>query len=428
MLTDAKIKAAKATGKPHKLADGDGLYLLIKPNGARLWRFKYRFGGKEKLAAFGGYAPGSPDHVPLAEARDKLADAKRQLRDGIDPGAARKAEKQTRVDRAEGSFERVAREWHAKQSPTWSADYAAKELRQLVLHVFKEIGSDPVNGLTSRDLLRVLQKIEAKGRAETAHRVRRSLSAIMRYAVVTHRAETDPSAALKGALAPVPDNHFAAITDPKKVGSLIRAIRGYEGAEVTRCALQLAALTFVRPGELRAAKWEEFAFDLTDPPKGKKPQHPEPQWRIPAERMKMGKQHLVPLSVQAVAILRQLHKTTGPEGFLFPSVRSNARCMSENTINAALRGMGFTQDEMTGHGFRHMASTLLHERGYRSEWIERQLAHGDTNSIRARYNYAEHLPERRTMMQEWADYLDGLASGAKVVAIGSAKKRAKAKG
>ncbi len=422
MLTDAKIRAAKATEKPYKLADGEGLYLLINPNGSRLWRFKYRYGGREKVAAFGGHKPGSSDHVPLAEARSRLADAKHQLREGIDPGAARKAEKQARVDREEGAFERIAREWHAKQAPTWSADYAEKELRQLVLHVFPRIGDRPIGALTSRELLDVLQKIEAKGRAETAHRVRRSLSAIMRYAVLTHRADTDPSAALKGALAPVPNNHFAAITHPKKAGALLRAIRGYDGTTVTRCALELAALTFVRPGELRAARWDEFAFDLADPPKGKKPQHPEPQWRIPAERMKMRRQHLVPLSTQAVAVLRELHKVTGPEGFLFPSIRTKAKCMSENTVNAALRTMGFAQDEMTGHGFRHMASTLLHERGYRSEWIERQMAHADANAIRARYNYAEHLPERRRMMQEWADYLDGLASGAKVVNINRGRK------
>jgi integrase len=424
MLTDAKIKAAKPSGKPYKLADGDGLYLLIKGSGSRLWRFKYRYAGKEKLAAFGGYQPGSPDHVSLAEARDRLAGVKRQLRDGIDPSAARQVEKQARVDRAEGAFEVVALEWHAKQSAAWSPGYAEKELRQLKSHVFPRIGGKPVRDLTSRDLLDVLQRIEKKGRAETAHRVRRSLGAIMRYAVLTHRADVDPSAALKGALAPVPGNHFAAITEPKKVGELLRAISGYEGSAVTCCALRLAPLTFVRPGELRGARWEECEFDLTDPAPGKEPRHPQPQWRILPERMKMGEQHIVPLSRQSVAVLRELHAITGPSGYLFPSVRSKARCMSENTINAALRGMGFAQDEMTGHGFRHMASTLLHERGYRSEWIERQLAHGDRNSVRARYNFAEHLPDRRRMMQEWADYLDGLASGAKLVNIKAGKKKA----
>lgn len=424
MLTDAKIKATKPTEKPYKLADGGGLYLLVNPDGSRWWRVKYRYGGKEKSLSVGVYRPGQPGHVGAKDARDSLDAIKRQLRDGIDPGAARKADKQARIDREEGSFERVAREWCAKQTPTWSTGYAEKELRQLVLHVFPAIGERPVKELTARDLLHVLQKIETKGRAETAHRVRRSLSAIMRYAILTHRADNDPSAALKGALAPVTNVHFAAITDPKKVGELLRAIRAYEGSAVTRAALQLSALTFARPGELRAARWEEFTFDLADPPKGRKPEHADPQWRIPAERMKARKQHLVPLATQAIAILRDLHAVTGPEGYLFPSVRSPSRCMSENTVNAALRGMGYAQDEMTGHGFRHMASTLLHERGYRSEWIERQLAHIDTNAVRARYNYAEHLAERRTMMQEWADYLDGLASGAKVVNIKAKKERA----
>jgi len=416
-LTDTEIKAAKPLEKPYKLFDGGGLYLLINPDGSRWWRFKYRYGGKEKLLALGTY----PD-TGLKKARDRHGEARDRLGDGIDPSAAKQAEKLTRADRAAGTFEVVALEWHAKQSGTWSPDYAEKELRQLKKHVLPRVGGKPFRELTSRDLLDLLRRIEAKGRLETAHRVRRSLGAICRYAVVTHRADVDVSTALKGALAPVPDNHFASITDPKKVGDLIRVIRIYEGSGVTRCALQLAPLLFVRPGELRAARWDEFAFDLADPPRGKKPKHAEPQWRIPAERMKMREQHIVPLSTQAVAILRELHAITGPDGYLFPSVRSKARCMSENTINAALRGMGYTKDEMTGHGFRHMASTLLHERGYKSEWIERQLAHGDRNAIRARYNFAEHLAERRTMMQEWADYLDGLAAGAKVVNIKAARK------
>ncbi len=215
---------------------------------------------------------------------------------------------------------------------------------------------------------------------------------------------------------------FASVTEPKKVGELLRAIRGYGGSDVVRLALQLLPLVFVRPGELRGARWEEFTFDLADPPKGKKPQHLEPQWRIPAERMKMREQHLVPLSTQAVAILRELHAITGPEGLLFPSVRSKRQSMSENTINAALRSAGYSKDQMTGHGFRHMASTLLHEQGYRSELVERQLSHGDRNAMRAAYNFAEYLPERRKMMQDWADYLEGLAKGADVVNIRAAKK------
>ncbi len=416
-LTDTAIKAAKPSQKPYKLFDGRGLYMLINPDGSRWWRFKYRYGGKEKLLALGTY----PD-TGLKKARDRHGDARQLLGDGIDPCAAKQAEKLKRADRAAGSFEAVALEWHAKQTGAWSTDYADKELRQLRNHVLPRIGSKPFRDLNSRDLLGVLQRIETNGRLETAHRVRRSLGAICRYAVATHRADMDASAALKGALTPVPTNHFASITDPKKVGGLIRAIRGYEGASVTHSALQLAPLLFVRPCELRGARWEEFAFDLADSAPGKKPDHSEPQWRIPAERMKMGEQHIVPLSAQAIAILRELYAITGPDGFLFPSIRSKARCMSENTVNAALRGMGYGKNEMTGHGFRHMASTLLHERGYKSEWIERQLAHGDRNSVRARYNFAEYLPERRRMMQEWADYLDGLVSGADIVNIKVAKK------
>ena len=424
MLTDAKIKAAKVATRPYKLTDGAGLYLLIKPNGARLWRLKYRYAGKEKLAAFGGYQPGSPDHVPLAEARDRLAEAKRQLRDGVDPSATKQAEKQARVDREAGSFELLAREWFIKQAEGWAGNYSSKVLGRLEQYVFPKIGKKPIRELKGPELLAMLRPMEADGHVETAHRVNQYVGQIFRYAMATHRADFDPTTALKGALASSPDNHFASITDPPKVGALLRALRGYEGSAVVRLALELSPLVFVRPGELRGARWEEFAFDLADAESGEKPTHAEPQWRIPGERMKMGEQHIVPLSRQAVTILRELHAITGPSGYLFPSVRSKARPMSENTVNAALRGMNFTKAEMTGHGFRHMASTLLHELGYRSEWIERQLAHGDRNAVRARYNFAEHLTERRRMMHEWADYLDGLAASGNVVNIGAAKKKA----
>lgn len=422
MLTDAKIRAAKPSEKPYKVTDGEGLYLLVQPTGARLWRFKYRYGGKEKLLAFGGYQPGSSNHVPLSEARDRLTAAKRQLRDGIDPSAARKADKAARIDRETGSFEVVAREWHAKQAERWAAGHAERVMGRLEAYVFPRIGAEAVRTLTGPQVLDVLQRVEAKGRVETAHRVKESLGAIFRYAVATHRATHDPSAAIKGALTTVKHKSFASITEPAKVGELLRAISGYGGSDVVRLALQLMPLVFVRPGELRGARWEEFAFDLVEPAEGEKPQHPEPQWRIPAERMKMREQHLVPLSRQAVAILRELHAITGPDGYLFPSVRSKRQSISENTINAALRSAGYTKDQMTGHGFRHMASTLLHERGYKSELVERQLSHGDRNAMRAAYNFAEYLPERRRMMQEWADYLDGLATGARIVNINRSKK------
>ena len=416
-LTDTAIKAAKPREKPYKLFDGEGLYLLINPDGSRWWRLKYRYGGKERLLALGTY-PGTG----LKKARDKRDDARNLLDDDIDPNAHRKAEKAARADRDAGSFEVVAREWHAKQSETWAAGHSERVLRRLVLYVFPRIGGEPIGSVTGPQLLDVLRRIEARGTVETAHRVKESLGAIFRYAVATHRATHDPSAALKGALATAQNKSYAAITEPKQVGELLRAIRGYSGAEITRCALQLLPLVFVRPGELRAARWEEFEFDVTPPQPGKKPKHPDPQWRIPAARMKMREQHLVPLSTQAVAILRELHARTGPEGYLFPSVRGKSNYMSENTINAALRNLGYTSEQHTGHGFRHMASTLLHERGYKSELIERQLSHGDRNPMRAAYNFAEYLPERRKMMQEWADYLDGLAKGADVVNIGAAKK------
>ena len=417
-LTDPEIKSAKPKEKPYKLFDGGGLYLLVNRDGSRWWRFKYRYGGKEKLLALGTY----PD-TGLKKARDRHGEARNLLGDGIDPSAAKQAEKQARADRAEGSFELIAREWYAKQAEGWADSYSSKVLARLEQYVFPKVGSKPIRELKGPELLAALRPMESAGFIETAHRVNQYLGQIFRYAMATHRADFDPTTALKGALASSPDNHFASITEPTKVGGLMRALRGYEGTPVVRCALQLAPLLFVRPGELRGARWDEFAFDLADPGKGKKPGHPEPQWRIPAERMKMDEQHIVPLSVQAVTILRELHGITGPAGFLFPSIRGKLRPMSENTVNAALRGMGYTKDQMTGHGFRHMASTILHERGYRSEWIERQLAHGDRNSVRARYNFAEHLPDRRRMMQEWADYLDGLASGAKVVSIKAAKKR-----
>jgi integrase len=382
----------------------------VNPDGSRWWRLKYRFAGKERLLALGTYPA-----VSLKEARDRRDKAKQQLRDGIDPSAARKAEKAARADRAADSLEVVAREWFAKKSEHWDDAGAQRILRRLEMYVFPRIGNRPISELSGPELLDVLQRIDNKGHPETAGRVKQYLGAIFRYAMATHRAQYDPTPALKGALIVPKSKGFASITEPKKVGQLIRAIRGYAGSDAVRCALQLMALVFVRPGELRGARWDEFAFDLVEPAQSVESERTVPQWSIPADRMKMGQQHLVPLSRQAVCVLRELHAVTGPDGYLFPGVRSKARTMSENTINAALRGLGYSSDQMTGHGFRHMASTLLHERGFRTEWIERQLSHGDRNPIRAAYNFAEYLPERRRMMQEWADYLDELALAAEPI-------------
>jgi len=394
-LNDALVRAAKPLATATKLADGGGLYLLLHPNGGKYWRMDYRMGTKRGTLAFGVY----PD-VSLRDARRRRDEVRRQLVDGIDPAAAKQAQKLAKAD----SFEALAREWHAKQSGKISDNYAGKVLARLEADIFPWIGKRPVKEIQALDLLAALQRIEKRGAHETAHRVRSLCGQVFRYAIATGRAERDPSADLRGALTPVKHKSMATITDPKNVGALLRAIASYSGAFATRCALQLAPLTFVRPGELRYAEWSEFDLDAAE-------------WRIPAHKMKMKVQHIVPLSTQAVEILRELHPYTSRARYVFPSVRTFDRPMSENTVNAALRRMGFEKGEIVGHGFRAMASTLLHEMGWDSDVIERQLAHAERNKVKAAYNYAQHLPERRKMMQAWADYLDALREGAQVIPI-----------
>ena len=394
-LTATSIKNARAVDKPLKLFDGGGLYLLVNPNGSRWWRFKYRYLGKEKLLSFGTF----PD-VSLKHARERRDDARKRLAEDIDPGEHRKAMKTARVLRSENSFEIVAREWFGKHSPNWAAGHSDKLIRRLERDLFPWLGSRPIADITAPELLATLRRIESRGAIETAHRAQQNCSQVFRYAVATGRAERDPTADLRGALSPVKERHHASITDPKRVGELMRAIDGYRGSFVTKCALRLAPLVFVRPGELRKAEWSEFDLDSAE-------------WRIPAARMKAREQHIVPLAKQAVAILRELHALTGQKKHVFPGARTNGRAMSENTVNAALRRLGYAKDEMTGHGFRSMASTLLNEKGWHRDAIERQLAHAERNNVRAAYNFAEHLPQRRKMMQAWADYLDKLTLGAK---------------
>ncbi|MEW8203389.1 MAG: integrase arm-type DNA-binding domain-containing protein [Candidatus Thiodiazotropha endolucinida] len=396
-LTDTAIRKAKPHDKARKLFDGGGLFLLINPNGSKYWRFKYRFHGVEKLLALGVY----PD-VSLKSARDKRDAARQQIADGIDPSEARKAEKAARA--SNNSFEAIAREWWAKRAASWSKGHSSRVLLRLENDVFPWIGTKPIGAITSAELLTVLRRVEKRGALETAHRIHQSCGQIFRFAVSTLRAEGDPSAALKGALQPASQKHHASITDPKQIGELLRAIDGYQGQFVTRCALQLAPLVFVRPGELRHAEWSEINLDKAE-------------WRIPAKKMKMSTVHLVPLSTQAIAVLNEIKPLTGHGRYVFPGVRSNKRPMSENTITGALRRLGYASGEMTGHGFRSMASTILNEQGWHKDAIERQLAHMERNSIRAAYNYAEYLPERIKMMQAWADYLDGLKGGADVIPI-----------
>lgn len=404
-LTDAACRSAAPQNKPRKLSDGGGLYLEVTPTGAKYWRQKYRIGGKEKKLALGVYP-----EVSLKAAREKRAAARLQLAAGIDPSAAKKAAK---VADAEGdSFEAIAREWHAKFSDGWTAGHSDRILRRLEVDIFPWLGKRPVIGIKAPELLACLRRIESRGALETTHRAMQNCGQVFRYAVATGRAESDITASLRGAIPPPKEKHHASMQKPDQIGGLLRAIDAYPGMFVTQCALRLAPLVFVRPGELRKAVWDEIDFDKAE-------------WRIPAARMKMRELHIVPLSTQAIQILQELEPLTGggiplkPEvpRFIFPGARSRERPMSEVAVLAALRRMGYAKEEMTGHGFRSMASTLLHEQGWNHQAIERQLAHAERNAVSAAYNYAEHLPERKKMMQFWADYLDALKRGAQVIPL-----------
>jgi integrase len=396
-LTETKIKASKAQDKPYKLFDGKGLFLLVTPAKGRLWRFKYRFEGKEKLLSFGVYPA-----IGLKTARDRCDDARKQVANGIDPSAKRKAERVSRAD----TFAAIANEYLALKGPSLSQSTLEKSRWLLEDLLYPHIGSRPIKLITAPDILAALRKIESRGKHESTHRAKWKAGQVFRYAIATGRADRDPTADLRGALAPVTTRNRSAVTSPALIGALLRAIDGYSGQPATEAALKLAALVFVRPGELRNARWEEF--DLDDK---------EPCWRIPGERMKMGEEHLVPLCEQAVRILRDLYALTGPNGLLFPGLRSTNRPISDNTINGALRRLGYSKDEMTAHGFRAMASTALNELGYPPDVIELQLAHAERNKVRAAYNRAQRLKERHKLMQAWGDYLDSLKASSVVVPI-----------
>ena len=396
-LTDAKIVKTKPLKKPRTLFDGDGLYLLITPTGGRLWRFKYRINGKGKLLAIGAYPA-----ISLADARERRAMAKKQLANGIDPAAVKQARKQADTEETE-TFEVIAREWHTKFSASWAPSHADTTISRMERDLFPWIGKRPISKIKAPELLGALRRVESRGALESARRLKIIAGQVFRYAVATGRAERDPSADLKGALAMPREKHYAAIIDPKQVAPLLRALDGYQGHFVVKCALRLSPLLFVRPGELRHAEWEEIDLD-------------EAVWNIPASKMKMREAHLVPLSNQAVDILRDLQPLTGTSRYVFPSARSVARPMSNNAVNAALRRMGYDKDTMTGHGFRAMARTIRDEVLHvRPDYIEHQLAHAVRDPNGRAYNRTAHLEERRKMMQTWADYLDGLKAGAVVV-------------
>jgi len=395
-LSDMKVQKAKSKDKIITLFDGGGLFLMITPSGGKLWRFKYRFDGKEKKIAFGSYP-----EISLLDARQRRDEARRQLANGFDPGEIRKVQKQASIQETE-TFEAIAREWHTRFFSTWSEGYAETLLSRLELYIFPWIGKRPIAEIKVPELLAVLQRIESRGKLDTTQRVRIICGQVFRYAVVTGRAERDPTTALKGALPQPQKINRAAITEPTKVGKLLRTIDGYQGSFVVQCALKLAPLLFVRPGELRHAEWEEIDLENAE-------------WNIPGSKMKMKEPHLVPLSKQAIEILTEIKKLTGTGRYVFPG-RTSQRPMSDNAILAALRNMGYPKEEMSGHGFRAMARTILDEvLQVRPDFIEHQLAHAVRDPNGRAYNRTAHLAERKKMMQQWADYLDGLKTGAKVI-------------
>jgi len=396
-LTDTAIRNTKPRKKAFKLTDGGGLHLLVTPTGGKLWRFAYRFAGKQKTLALGAYPS-----VTLAEARDGRDAARKHLAAEIDPSIKRKLDKQA----AGNTFRVVAEELLKKLEREGRAPATLAKLRWLLDFAFATLGERPIADITAPEILLLLRRIEARSKYETAGRLRSTCGMVFRYAIATARAERDPSADLRGALTTPTVIHRAAIIEPNAIGSLLRAIGGYGGYRVVRVALQFAPLVFVRPGELRCAEWREFDFDAAE-------------WRIPAEKMKMRRTHRVPLSRQALTILQELRAITGHSQWLFPSVRSVMQPISENTLNATLRRLGFGSDEMTTHGFRAMAATRLSEMGrWSPAAIERQLAHQEQNATRRAYTHgAEYWFERVAMMQAWADYLDELRLAGKVIPL-----------
>lgn len=400
-LTDIKVKSAKGQGKPYKLSDEKGLHLLVNPGGTKLWRFSYRFLGKQKTLALGAY----PD-VSLANAREKRDEARKQLANDADPSEVKKAQKASRLDRAANSFEVVARRWHSKGEAKWSESYSKKVIQMLERDLFPWLGGKPVADMDAPEFLAVARRLEARSLVDAAHRAMQLCGQIMRFAVAEGLVSRDPVVDLRGALQSVKTEHMASTTDPVRVGEILRMIDGFKGSYQVMQALKLAPLVFTRPGELRQAKWKDIDLDSA-------------LWSIPAEAMKMREPHLVPLSTQAVAILRDMEPFSGHLEHVFPGGRDPKRPMSDAAINAAMRRLGIdTQNELTGHGFRAMARTILHEQlNYPPDIIEVQLAHKAPGPLGAAYARAKFIEQRTKMMQVWADYLDKLKQGAEIISF-----------
>ncbi len=392
-LTHRQVQAAKPLDKDVKLSDGKGLYLLVKKTGAKYWRMKYRFYGKEKLLSIGVYP-----EVSLQKAREACNEARKLLIDGIDPSAHKKAVKIANMVSSDNSFEVIAREWFASHMKDKAETHRVRALRMLTADLFPEIGRLPVKDITAPILLVALRKVEQRGAVQTAHRTKQIAGQVFRYAIATGRAERDPTPDLRGALQPTTTKHFAAITEPREAGRLLVAIDGFQGTFVVKAAVKLSALFFCRPGELRHMKWSDINYE---------------EHRIEITAEKTRQQHIIPLSNQAIAILEDLKPITSRSEYIFPSARGASRCMSENAVRIALRAMGYDNDTMTAHGFRAMARTLLDEiLGFRVEWIEQQLAHAVKDANGRAYNRTKHLKQRTDMMQKWADYLDQLKAQA----------------
>ncbi len=415
--SDATLKSIKPLQSTLRVSDGDGLYLLVKPDGAKWWRFDYSIGGKRKTLSLGVY----PD-TSLSSARKSANEARELVAGGTDPSDIRKADKQVKEKKLEaerridnglpvaGSFEDVAREWASVPTDRRSDKQTEKIIGWMAKDIFPWLGKRPINEITTPEIDAAVQRIVDRGALDIARRVLWNCGRIFGYAAKKGYSQGDPTARLSEYMPSQKVEHHAAITDPKAIGELLRAIDGYQGNFVTKCALRLAPLFFVRPGELRKAEWAEFDLD-------------EAEWNIPAERMKMREPHLVPLCTQAVKILRELQAQTGSGRYVFPGARTNGRPMSDNAVLAALRRMGYAKDEMSGHGFRAMARTILDEvLQVRPDYIEHQLAHAVRDPNGRAYNRTSHLAERRKMMQQWADYLDSIESGAKVIPLLKRKK------
>jgi integrase len=405
-LSDAAIRNAKpgikpdgsTTTKPYKMSDSGGLYLLVTPAGGKLFNVKYRFSGKEKKLALGPYPT-----ITLKEARAKCDEAKRLLEAGIDPGQKKQDDKLLSAEQQSNTLAHITQEWIEAKGNTCTDEYKARTFRMVSRALFKPLGKRPIAEIKAPELLAALRKVESTGTIYTARRVLQLMGEVFRFAIATGRAEYDIAASLKGALKKHETQHFAAVTEPQKVGEILRVIYDYTGQPATIAALKLAPMLFVRPGELREAEWTEFDLATAE-------------WRIPAERMKMREPHIVPLSQQALEILEWLRLLTGQYRYVFPGVRDAGRPMSNNTINGALRRLGITGDELTGHGFRAMARTILDEvLGERPDIVEHQLAHAVKDPNGRAYNRTKFLVERRRMMQRWADYLDQLRTGTEVI-------------